>query len=1441
MPHPIQDTYKLGAEILVNTTTPGAQDTPAVTGLANGGFVITWTDMSQTGGDTSGATVRAQVFADDGSKVSGEILVPTTMTGAQTVPTVAPLADGRFIIGWQDASRGAGDNSGDAVRAQIFNADGSKSGNEFLLPVTTFSHQDQPALAGLPDGRFVAAWTDMSGNGDPSAPGIRAQIFNADGTRSGTEFLVNTTTQNDQDKPVVAAFADGHFVVAWNDFSNSGSGASSDVRAQIFNADGSRLGTEFLVNTTTASSQFDPAITMLAGDSFVISWTDASGSTGDSYAIRAQQFAPDGTKWGDEQLVNMPTQSIQTHASLATGLRGDFVAVWGDGSGADSSGWAVRSQVFRPSLAKLVPEHVVNTTTAGAQWNPVIASLHNGDLVVAWEDQSATGGDTSSTAIRAQILRLGTVPLITSDGGAPTAALSLAENTTAVTTVTATDPGAPSVTFSIAGGADAARFNIDAATGALSFAAAPDFEGPSDADHDNSYEVVVRATDDTTLYADQTITVHVADVNEAPAITSNGAGGAATVSIPENSKPVTTVTASDPDTGATVHYTISGGADASRFQIDGATGALSFVAAPDFEMPADADHDNSYQVVVRASDGSLFDDQALTVTVTDVAEQAPIAKYGAEFLANTTTFGHQLHPTFAGSPTGRFVAVWTDGSKTGGDTVLDAIRAQFFNADGTKLGAELLVNATTAGSQDNASVTALSDGRFVAAWVDYYNAETNGNESDIRAQLFNADGTRAGTEFVVSTATTHEIEPVIGALADGRFVVTWTTSDNISAQIFNADGTPADAAFRVNTTTQSWQADPAITVLANGGFVVTWTDASATGGDQSLLAVRAQIFDQDGAHVGGEFLVNTTTAESQSAPAVAALADGRFVAVWSDLSRTGGDTDHDAVRGQIFDADGARSGAEFLVNTTTAFDQDAAKVAALLDGRFVVAWQDTAPIDDQNSAFRETIRAQVFNADGSKLGSEFTLSTAADALQSAPTLAALADGRFVLGWEAQGTALGDTSGLAAHGQVFDERDAAVHLVGTPGDDDYIGTAFADTMRGGAGNDHLDGGAGDDTAIYALSHDQYTLHALAGGRIVVSGPEGTDVLDNFERIQFADVTVKVADVSEPPSDAPPEMVHLTGTPGADTFTALPGAERIDALGGVDTVILDFKLTEATVTYSGNEVIIDGPASHTVLTGFETYVFTDGVVNNNDGDPLVDDLFYYTHNHDVWNAHADADAHYHAFGWHEGRDPSAFFDTSIYLGLNPGVKGAGADPLIQFDQIGWHGGRLPSLAFDPQQYLNANPDVKAAGVDPLAHFLQNGASEGRQPFAPTELIAKDGFDYVYYLQHNPDVAAAGVDPLWHFETYGWKEGRNPNALFDVNGYLANYADVKAAGVNPLDHYDQFGWQEGRAPSTHFDTADYLDRYVDVAAAHVDPLTHFLTFGLHEGRSVSPGEWG
>ena len=95
------------------------------------------------------------------------------------------------------------------------------------------------------------------------------------------------------------------------------------------------------------------------------------------------------------------------------------------------------------------------------------------------------------------------------------------------------------------------------------------------------------------------------------------------MSVAENSTAVTTVTATDPDAGTTLSYSIVGGADAAKFSINASTGALAFVTAPNFEAPADAGRNNVYDVIVQVSDGTLTDTQAIAVTVTNQNE-APV-------------------------------------------------------------------------------------------------------------------------------------------------------------------------------------------------------------------------------------------------------------------------------------------------------------------------------------------------------------------------------------------------------------------------------------------------------------------------------------------------------------------------------------------------------------------------------------------------------------------------------------------------------------------------------------------------------------------------------------------------------------------------------------------------------------------------------------------------
>jgi hypothetical protein len=139
---------------------------------------------------------------------------------------------------------------------------------------------------------------------------------------------------------------------------------------------------------------------------------------------------------------------------------------------------------------------------------------------------TASDGTASSAAatVTMTLAAVNDAPVITSNSGGATAAINVAENTTAVTTVVATDADVgQTVTYSITGGADSAKFSVVAATGVLTFATAPNFEVPTDGGGNNVYDLIVTATDDGSPVGTKTqfIAVTVTNANEAPVITGN--------------------------------------------------------------------------------------------------------------------------------------------------------------------------------------------------------------------------------------------------------------------------------------------------------------------------------------------------------------------------------------------------------------------------------------------------------------------------------------------------------------------------------------------------------------------------------------------------------------------------------------------------------------------------------------------------------------------------------------------------------------------------------------------------------------------------------------------------------------------------------------------------------------------------------------------------------
>jgi serralysin len=414
------EAVKVGSEFLVNTQTANAQRDPTISGLANGNFVITWMDFT-------GNNIIAQVFDAEGRKLGSDFLVstPKGLAEVNVSPTIARLTNGGFVVTWYESDQFG---FGSEIQAQVFGADGTKVGNQFLVNTQTADYQVNPTITGLFDGSFVITWMDRAG---PLGVGgsrdylVKAQIFNASGAKIGSEFLVNTQTGGEQRQPTITGLATGGFVVTWSDGSGTlGDKFPTSIKAQLFGPGGAKVGTEFLVNTQTASIQDSPTITGLESGGFVVTWRDDSGSLGDSdgTSIKAQVFSADGTEIGTEFLVNTQTASLQDNPTTTSLKNGGFVITWRDQSFTlgDTDFYSVKAQVYNANGSKFGTEFLVNTETVGIQNAAKVAGLANGDFVVTWEDSSGTLGDGDRESIKAQIFSVQVQPDIIGTTGKDT-------------------------------------------------------------------------------------------------------------------------------------------------------------------------------------------------------------------------------------------------------------------------------------------------------------------------------------------------------------------------------------------------------------------------------------------------------------------------------------------------------------------------------------------------------------------------------------------------------------------------------------------------------------------------------------------------------------------------------------------------------------------------------------------------------------------------------------------------------------------------------------------------------------------------------------------------------------------------------------------------------------------------------------------------------------
>ncbi|TSA10372.1 MAG: DUF4347 domain-containing protein [Comamonadaceae bacterium] len=459
------------------------------------------------------------------------------------------------------------------------------------------------------------------------------------------------------------------------------------------------------------------------------------------------------------------------------------------------------------------------------------------------------GNISAASANTLTLVEANRLPVITSNGAGATASINITENATAVTTVITSDADVGQTSsFSITGGADQAKFSINATTGALTLVSAPNFESPTDSGANNTYEVTVTADDGHSGTDVQTITVSVTNLDEvAPTFTS----GATATAIAENSGANQVIyTASSTDTtdyisGATTYSLKPATGDVSAFSINATTGAVTLTGNPDFEAKS------SYAFTVVATDAANnSSEKAVTLAINNLDEVAPAITSDATAAAIAENSGAAQ-------------VVYT---VTSTDTA-DISAGVSYSLGGTDAGLFSISSSTGAVTLTaNPNFEAKSSYAFTVKASDGVNTAT---EQAVSLAINNLDEV---APTITSGATATAINENSGATQVVYTVTSADTGDAASAGVSYSLKEGSDAAlFSINGTTGAvtLTANPNFEAKSSYAFTVKASDGVNTATEQ---AVSLAINNVNEGHTGN-VSISGSAVEGQTLSASDALAD----------------------------------------------------------------------------------------------------------------------------------------------------------------------------------------------------------------------------------------------------------------------------------------------------------------------------------------------------------------------------------------------------------------------------------------------------------------------------------------------------------------------------------------------------------------------------------------
>ncbi|MCR4377239.1 MAG: tandem-95 repeat protein, partial [Rhodospirillales bacterium] len=879
----------VGEEFVINENISSYQDSPALSALPDGGFVAVWESYNQDG---SLGGVYGRRYDKSGAPSSSEFQVNTYTENWQYEPDVVTLSEGNFVVVWDSYEQ---DGAYHGIYGQMYDYNGSAIGHEFQVHTWTEYSQMRPAVTAMADGGFLVIWED--GDNNPAPGGgwdVAGQRYDALGRPVGGEFRVNFADYwGNETRPTVTTLSNGGFVVVWQ------SETDGMLRGQTFDAVSNPTDDLFTVDAPSIVQNWMPSIAPLDNGSFVVTW-QAPLVSGGANEIHARIVSGAGASTttvinftgrdGNDALFGGAGDDVLNGAGgddTLSGGAGDDMLDGGDGS--DTAVFSGNLDEYDITVrdGQFVVRHVSPSGSDDgtirlsniefAKFLNVTVDLSSGFLPPEVKDAKIVapiGSGPIEGSIDARDPDGDDAALIYSVGNGPAnGTLTLNEDGTYVYMPVQDFHGEDSFSIKVSDEAGITRYSkvsvdiVPTHNRNTSFQVNTDMVGtkadwgdyhyhqkPKIAALENGSFVTVWAkkapgSDDYDVMSqhfdasghpiggEERINVYANGMQYLPSVTAMDDGGYLVVWTSQNGYSEELRARRYDQTGSPTSQEFKISDNATALKRAPSVAALSgggfAVSWQSWHLDGAWHQDGDWGVYSRTFDAT---GRALSNDV----------------LTNTHTANLQYEPVVTALGDGGFLTVWTSLMQDGS---YHEVYAQRFDGNGSPVGSEYRINTGTQSVQFCPSVSVLSNGNIVAVWQDYDGEPAPSHSWDLTGQILTADGTKIGGEFRININDIpySQKTPSIVSLSDGGFAVAWESQHSnyseVLVQRFGADGTPSRSEQRFQSEYPlsyffEWDDSlaPSIAELSDGSLAVVWHAASMLGGDMSVFA---RVIDPD--------------------------------------------------------------------------------------------------------------------------------------------------------------------------------------------------------------------------------------------------------------------------------------------------------------------------------------------------------------------------------------------------------------------------------------------------------------------------------------------------------------------------------------------------------------------------------------------------------------------